>query len=167
MKSTTIQIRVDDVLREHVQARGGAEYVRALIEQREAEVTGALGLLESAGWDRPHIRQAVGALDGAQHTHAVFGGGLWAGLGLAIEDAQVGSDGRLSGRPSNRVAIELHDAARLGRIDVDADAWGAMLETVRARADVALALQALARDYWSIPGAHPVIDEEDAALGGR
>lgn len=160
MANRTIQIRASDELHEHVQSRGGADYVRALVEQREAEVAGAIGLLESAGWDLHHIRQAVGALDGAQHTHAVFGGGLWAGLGLAVEDPQVGTDGRVSGRPSNRVAIELHDAARLGRIDVDADRWGAMLDTVRARADVALALQALARDYWSMAGAHPVIDAE-------
>lgn len=78
---------------------------------------------------------------------------------MAIEDAQLAADGTITGRPSNRIAIELHDSARLGRIEVDADRWGAMLETVRTRADVALALMALARDYWSMTGAHPVIDE--------
>lgn len=161
MANRTIQIRADDELHEHVAARGGADYVRALIEQREAEVLGAITLLESAGWDRHHIRQACGALDGAQHTHLAFGGGLWSGLGMAIEDAVWdirGPEPVLTGRPSNRIAIELHDSARLGRIEVDADRWGAMLETVRTRADVALALMALARDYWSMTGAHPVID---------
>lgn len=158
MANPTLQIRVDDETREAIAARGGADYIRALIEQREAEVKGALDLLMAAGWDLPHIRQACGALDGAQHTHAVFGGGLWAGLGMAIEDATIGDDGRISGRPSNRVAIALHDAARLDQIDVDADRWPGLVDTIRQRLDLVLALQALARDYWSMSGTHPVID---------
>lgn len=154
-----IQTRVDPETADAVRARGGPDYIRSLIEQRLAEVDGAVQLLLAAGWDRHHIRQACGALDGAQHTHPVFGGGLWAGLGLAVEDAEIGSDGRISGRPSNRVAHELHDAARLGRIEIDADRWPGLLATVRERPQVALAVQCLARDYWSMTGAHPVIDE--------
>ena len=79
---------------------------------------------------------------------------------MAIEDAEVGADGRVSGRPSNRVAIALHDAARLGRIEVDADRWPALVDSIRQRLDLVLALQAIARDYWSMSGAHPTIDAE-------
>ena len=154
----TLQIRLDADTRAHTDARGGADYVRALIEQRDAEVRGALDMLLAEGWDLAHVRQACGALDGAQHTYSTFAGGLWAGLGLALEDAQVDADGRMSGRPSNRVAIALHDAGRLGRIDVDADRWPALVDSIRQRLDLVLALQALARDYWSMTGAHPVID---------
>ena len=155
----TLQIRMTDEDHAMVAARGGIDYVRALIEQRVAEVDGALSLLLAAGWDRASIRQACGALDGAQHTHAVFGGGLWSGLGLAMQDATIDADGRVTGQATYRVALELHDAARIGRIEVDADRWGALLETTLRRSPVlVLALQCLARDYWSMAGRHPVVD---------
>lgn len=168
---TTIHVAVSSSTAERVAkmspgtGRGGrgSAYVRALLEQRESEVRGALRVLESAGWDRHHIRQACGALDGAQHTHEVFGGGLWSGLGLAVRDAIVAPDGTVSGRPTYRALLELHDAARLGRIEVDADRWGAMLDALTARPELVLAIQILARDYWTCEaGEHPEIDDGQA-----
>lgn len=159
-----LQTRLDQDTYDAVQARGGPDYIRDLVEQRLAEVDGAIQILLRAGWDRHHIRQACGALDGAQHSHPVFGGGLWAALGLAVEDASIASDGTISGRRSIRVAHELHDAARLGTIDIDADRWPSMLATLRDRPDCAMAIQALARDYWSVQGPHPVIDDGPIAI---
>ena len=73
------------------------------------------------------------------------------------------ADGRVTGQATYRVALELHDAARIGRIEVDADRWGALLETLRRSPVLVLALQCLARDYWSMAGRHPTIDEDAPA----